>query len=332
MSNARMVSDRTRGAVDRRDKSRLSSDCIHWIGEERRSPPGDLALGKFHAAPISMEVRIMTLYNKIGFILLFFVAIQACFVATAYPASETVFASYKYTMGDNDTKNDARRICFLEAKRLAIEKAGTYIESSTEIKNFSLTRDEIKAFAGAIVKVEIASEKIKFVGENQIIFMTVKADVDISSFRERVKQIKSDSELEKKVIDQQRQLQGLEDKLKSLQQQLTTRNVDEAIAIRKERVEAFGKIDELEKIKFTIQSATKSAIENIERGMTPDEVRRIAGEPRSTDKCSSVFSWNYGRAWVMFIGGVVGCVIHVDKFTGSCGDCGYYRTFGGIVK
>jgi hypothetical protein len=116
----------------------------------------------------------------------------------AYARTETIFANFKYTMGDNDTKNDAKRICFLEAKRLAIEKAGTYIESSTEIKNYNLTRDEIKTFAGAIVKIEIASEEIKFVGENQIIFMTVKADVDISSFRERVKQIKSDSELEKR--------------------------------------------------------------------------------------------------------------------------------------
>lgn len=200
--------------------------------------------------------------NKIPLISLLFIIIFLSFYSSAYSASEAVFASYKYTMGDNDTKNDAKRICFLEAKRLAIEKAGTYIESSTEIKNFNLTRDEIKTFAGAIVKVEIASEEIKFVGENQIIFMTVKADVDIGSFRERVKQIKSDRELEKKVIDQQRQLQGLEDNLKKLQQQLTSKNVDEVVTLRKERVEAFGKMDELEKIKYEIRSKSKS-VKNI---------------------------------------------------------------------
>ncbi len=108
-----------------------------------------------------------------------FFIIPFCFVPIVYPSSETIYASYKYTMGDNDTKNDAKRICFIEAKRLAIEKAGTYIESSTEVKNFQLTRDEIRTFAGAIVKVDIASEEIKFVGESTVIFMTVKADVDI---------------------------------------------------------------------------------------------------------------------------------------------------------
>jgi hypothetical protein len=90
-------------------------------------------------------------------------------------------------------------------------------------------------------------------------------------------------------------------------------------------------MSELEKIKFTIQSATKSAIENVERGMMPDDVRKIAGEPRSQDKCLSQLNWNYGKVWVILIGGVVGCVIDADKFT-RCGDCNYYRIKGGIVK
>ena len=266
----------------------------------------------------------MTLYNKIGFIPLFFVVIQVCLASIAYPASESVFASYKYTMGDNDTKNDAKRICFLEAKRLAIEKAGTYIESSTEVKNFNLTRDEIRTFAGAIIKVEIASEEIKFVGENQIIFMTVKADVDVSSFRERVKQIKSDRELEKKVVDQQRQLQGLENNLKILQQQLTTKNLDQVITLRKERVEAFGKMDELEKIKYQITSTTKTATENLRAGMTRAEVIKIAGEPRGESHCTSDHYMNYGNIWVWCPDGIVNGYIPLDRWKGPC-HSPYYR-------
>ncbi|MBU1183778.1 MAG: hypothetical protein KJ663_01195 [Proteobacteria bacterium] len=262
--------------------------------------------------------------NKTPFISLLFIIIFLSFSSSAYSASESVFASYKYTMGDNDTKNDAKRICFLEAKRLAIEKAGTYIESSTEIKNFNLTRDEIKTFAGAIVKVEIASEEIKFVGENQIIFMTVKADVDIGSFRERVKQIKSDRELEKKVIDQQRQLQGLEDNLKKLQQQLTTKNIDEVVTLRKERVEAFGKMDELEKVKFDIKSKAKTAIQNLERGMTPQEVIKFAGEPRSKVSHGSDLKYNYGNVWVVIESGVVSCIVKAEAFV-DVRDCDGYK-------
>ena len=48
---------------------------------------------------------MITLDHKICFISLFFVIILLCFASKAYPASESVFASYKYTMGDNDNKN-----------------------------------------------------------------------------------------------------------------------------------------------------------------------------------------------------------------------------------
>lgn len=262
--------------------------------------------------------------QKICYISLFLLIIPLCFASTAYPASESVFASYKYTMGDNDTKNDAKRICFLEAKRLAIEKAGTYIESSTEIKNFQLTRDEVRTFAGAIVKVDIASEEIKYVGENQVILMTVKADVNIDSFRERVKQIKADKELETKVKDQQQQLQMVENKLKDLQKQLATKDLEEVIKVRKERTEAFGKIDELEKVKFEIKSKSKVAIENIELGMTPQEVLKFAGLPRSEAKNSAGPRYNYGNVWIIFESGVVSCIVRAEVFE-NVANCSYYR-------
>lgn len=274
---------------------------------------------------------MMTLEHKICFISMFIVIIL-CFASTAYSASESVFASYKYTMGDNDTKNDAKRICFLEAKRLAIEKAGTYIESSTEVKNFSLTRDEIRTFAGAIVKVDIASEEIKFVGENQVVLMTVKADVDIDSFRERVKQIKSDKELEKKVIDQQRQLQGIEDKVKQLQQQLTTNNLDKVIALRKERTEAFGKMDELDKVKYEMKSKAKAAIDNIELGMTPAEVIKFAGQPRSKATCLGDDRYNYGNVWIIIESGLVSCIVRAEGYDRLQTCSGYRSRASSVIK
>jgi hypothetical protein len=50
--------------------------------------------------------------------------------------TEVVYASYKYVMGDNDTKNDAKRLCFLEAKRRCLEKVGSYVESLSEVQDY----------------------------------------------------------------------------------------------------------------------------------------------------------------------------------------------------
>ena len=54
-------------------------------------------------------------------------------------------ADSAYLMGDNDSKIDARRIAVQEAKRKALELAGSYVESLTVVKNYQLTSDEVKS-------------------------------------------------------------------------------------------------------------------------------------------------------------------------------------------
>ena len=96
----------------------------------------------------------------------------------SFGKAKTIYASHKYIMGDNDSKNDTRKMCFIEAKRKALEMAGTYIKSNTEIKNLQLTKDEITIFSSALLKVETVKEEWKFIGENLAVFLTVKAEVD----------------------------------------------------------------------------------------------------------------------------------------------------------
>jgi len=65
-----------------------------------------------------------------------FFALIVLFVAGsnfAFAQTDTVFATYTYTMGDNDTKSDARQLCFLYAKRQCLEKAGTFVQSELKV-------------------------------------------------------------------------------------------------------------------------------------------------------------------------------------------------------
>jgi hypothetical protein len=235
-----------------------------------------------------------------------------------YSQTETVYASYKYIMGDNDTKSDAKRICFLEAKRLCIEKAGTYIESNVVVENYKLTRDEIRSYAAAILKVEIISEEIKFVEESVNIFLTVKADINKNLIKERIKEIKSDRQLQKKILTQQNQLIELEKKIYQLQTLLSSNNINEVIKIRQERKETFNQIDDLEKIKFEIKTKTKLAVDNVELGMTPNEVIKVSGKYRAKDDCSDLLYYNYGKVWVMFRSNIVVSVFEAKYYKGAC--------------
>src|ERR1041385_1086997 len=76
----------------------------------------------------------------------------------AIAGTHTITTTHTYVMGDNDSRNDARRLCFLEAKRKVLEQAGTLIQSSSEVINLQLTKDQMTSYSAAIVSVETLDE------------------------------------------------------------------------------------------------------------------------------------------------------------------------------
>ena len=89
-------------------------------------------------------------------------------------ATQTITATHTYVMGDNDSRNDARRLCFLEAKRKVLEQAGTFIQSSSEVKNFELTKDQITSYSAAILSVETIQESYDSRNGQNTLTLTVK--------------------------------------------------------------------------------------------------------------------------------------------------------------
>ena len=72
-------------------------------------------------------------------------------IASAAP--EIIEADGVYMMGDNDTPKSARDAARNEAMRAATERAGVYIESTSEVQGYTLTRDEIRTVAAAVLRV-----------------------------------------------------------------------------------------------------------------------------------------------------------------------------------
>ncbi len=87
-------------------------------------------------------------------------AVLLCLTSVANASAEirTISATGEYRMGDNDTRTDAKRLALLDAKRLALEQAGTYIESITEVKNGSSS--------WRVGDVHLFSDRIKHASED----------------------------------------------------------------------------------------------------------------------------------------------------------------------
>ncbi|WP_027178762.1 hypothetical protein [Maridesulfovibrio bastinii] len=178
------------------------------------------------------------------------IAIIFCLIvlpATTLAAPQVVTETHTYVLGDNDSKNDARTMCFLEAKRKMLEKAETLVMSHTQANMGRLTKDEINSYTAALIKIENAGEEWRFNDSgSMVVVMTVKAVLDYDDIKKRLNDIQKDSTARKKIVEQQDRLAALEKMIAGLQQKLGKANVVEANQLRKDRNVAFQEIDELQ--------------------------------------------------------------------------------------
>ena len=231
---------------------------------------------------------------------------------------QTITTLHTYIMGDNDSRNDARQLCFLEAKRKVLEKAGSFIQSHSVVNNMELTKDQIISYSAAILSVETVKEEFGFNNGQNMITLTVKAEVDIEQVKKLVGAIVADRSLADRVSHQQQQIRQLEGQLQALNSRLGTAAIDSVGELRKERTVVIENIDEVEKKRIIARNRIREENTGISRNseliktyislrMTMEEVKGLIGEPlkrhwyrsnRSTNKEGD--QWLYGELWVCF--------------------------------
>lgn len=167
---------------------------------------------------------------KTGMILLG-ITMTMLFVTLSRAAEPTIVtAEGKYVMGDLDSKKDARMLALMEAKRMALEKAGTYIESSTEVRNYSLTRDQINTLAAGVMSSEILKEDWTMSGQNMMATIVIRATIQVDNLRNRITALHDD---EKPLDDSgeiRKQLAALQKELADLKGSQTAQSGGETAA------------------------------------------------------------------------------------------------------
>jgi len=82
-------------------------------------------------------------------------------------------------MGDDKSKKDTEQAALSDAKRKAVDYTLTYLESNTEVKNFVLESDMVKAYSNASVRVieEIEKGWFRDPSSGECFKLKVKAEV-----------------------------------------------------------------------------------------------------------------------------------------------------------
>ncbi|MBR1647310.1 MAG: tetratricopeptide repeat protein [Selenomonadaceae bacterium] len=130
----------------------------------------------------------------------------------------------EYIMSEFETPDVAKQRAKQKAERMAIEKAGVFIESTTEVANMMVTKDEIITMTGGILKL-VENPTYQMIplenGETFRVRATVKAQIDTDDITkwlnrgagERSEIVKQNQELQRAIDEQDRQIAELKSKL-----------------------------------------------------------------------------------------------------------------------
>ena len=129
----------------------------------------------------------------------------------------TVTHTVKQTFGGAQSPDDARISAMAKAKREALEKAGTYIESLTVVQNSKIEKDEILALAAGVLKAEVISQKNYTTDDAFGMEIVVNVVVDTSVLEERVKKQLQDRTHLKQLQDTQKREKELLQKVAQLE-------------------------------------------------------------------------------------------------------------------
>lgn len=158
-----------------------------------------------------------TMMGKICF------AIAVLAPAASLAAPQSVTESARYTLADNDSRNDARQICVATAKRTALDKAGSLFESDltahTAEANGTVaddTRVRMRSYVAAVVGSEVVDEHFDVNNGRLTVSCTVRVTFDPDEVSKKLRDIAGTDELRRKIAAQQAQIEILENQVRAL--------------------------------------------------------------------------------------------------------------------
>jgi tetratricopeptide (TPR) repeat protein len=160
--------------------------------------------------------------------------------------NRTFEKEYAHQAGDEDSKNSSRAIALREVKRLVLEELGAYLESTTEVKDFQLTRDEVTTLTAGVVNTEIIAET----WNGSVYIMKARITADPDDVARSIDRLRKDSEKTKELEEIRKSLGALmaeNEKLKKDLTQATDGSKTATLAAYRKNIKALNAFEWFEK-------------------------------------------------------------------------------------
>ncbi len=243
------------------------------------------------------------IFRLFSFLLLLYVP------AMANAEIKTFTITHTYKMSDNETRNEVRRICFIEAGKSVLEQAAVYVGTLNAAKHYQLSKNEINAYTASMLKVTTPNQE----WQDMTVTTTAATDVDTRFVEKMIARIKSDTSLQNQFNEQQQKKRELEQALDALQKKLKLASFSEAEDLRKDRNAAIREIDAIEaKRAEIVEGIIKKSLDAKKRitvKMKKNDVESLLGdadartfENYNPHKGKTYYVWYYGYTRIYFDG------------------------------
>jgi tetratricopeptide (TPR) repeat protein len=159
----------------------------------------------------------------------------------SFAETKVIVSEGSYNMGDGETPSVADSRALLNAKRTALEQAGTYVESYSKTVNYQLTEDEVNVIASGLMQVTVLEKKRTIVGDGFRFWVKIEAKVDPEKMENMAARVK-----EKSVVEDYKKIQEEYEKSRK------------EIAVLKKRLVSARKETDKKKIEALIESDERS--------------------------------------------------------------------------
>jgi tetratricopeptide (TPR) repeat protein len=203
--------------------------------------------------------------------------LAACLWIVPGPAGAEVrmiTAAGEYRMGDNDTKTDAKRLALLDAKRLALEQVGTYLEGVTEVKNLSVTKDEIRSYTAGIVEVTEQATRTELEGETTVVRVDVTVKVDTAVVARQIGELRKNELAREELVRAKTEADLLRKELEERNKQLALLKGGAAEAAVQQRQQIIARADANELLARTWQVPAGAKDDIVTKVKTPTAEER----------------------------------------------------------
>ena len=114
-----------------------------------------------------------------------------CFPTLVQAETKTIIAEAIYLMGDGETPSFAEAMVLQKAKQTALEQAGTYVESYTQVRNLDVAVDEIKTIAGGVLETDVIQKDRTILKEGgERFYIKIRARVTTDKIEDLARRIK----------------------------------------------------------------------------------------------------------------------------------------------